>query len=96
MSNVKTVTMDGTTGGVITGLDDWRPNLQLSIAGRATGVVSVKFKSVGSDFFEDSTPATTLDLSVTRTVLFEGYYLAELQFSISAAGDDFIVTALQK
>ncbi len=88
------VTLNGTTGGNI-GVNPTIPNIQIAIAGRTSGIITVTARSHGSDVYEALQPIMTIDLSVERTAVLDGYSLKSLNFSPSVAGDDFKVTISQ-
>jgi len=90
----KPVTLDGTTGGEIAVIAEYHA-IQVVIAGRATGTVTLTAKSLGGDVFEAFQPALTLDLSVERTCVIGGNSLIALNFEIDAGGADFDATITQ-
>ena len=90
----KPVVLDGTTGGDVV-VDPNQKGLQFSIAGRATGIISVTVKGFGSDVFTEFSPVIDLDLSVDRTVKVDGFAASELKFTPDTAGGDFTVTIAQ-
>jgi len=87
-------TVDGTAGGEVPVYYDL-PKTQITVSGRATGTLTITGKSSGSDVFEAFQPALTLDLSVERTALVEGYILQAINIDVSVGGDDFDVTITQ-
>ena len=88
------VTLDGTTGGLVP-INPNSENIQLSVSGRATGTLTFTGKSAGSDVYEAFQPALTLDLSVERTAVIEGYSLESLSVAVSVGGSAFSVTVTQ-
>jgi hypothetical protein len=90
----KLVVIDGTTGGEITVLEEFHV-IQLAIAGRATGLVTVKSRSLGSDVFESFSPELELDLAIERTSVIEGYSIEALRFDVVPVGADYSVTITQ-
>lgn len=89
-----TKTLDGTNGGTVN-INPTLPTIQIAVAGRTTGTLTVTGKSVGSDVYEAFQPALTIDLSTERTAVIDGYALNSLSFAVSAGGDDFDVTVSQ-
>lgn len=90
----KPVTLDGTAGGNVPVSPDL-PSIQVAVADRATGTLTITGKSKGSDIYEAFQPALTLDLSTERTASIDGFSLESLNFAVSVAGDDFTVTVSQ-
>jgi hypothetical protein len=90
----KAIVIDGTTGGDISVLDEYRV-VQIAISGRTTGLVTVTSRALGSDVYESFQPAIELDLAIERTEVIEGFSLESLRFSISPAGADYSVKITQ-
>jgi hypothetical protein len=90
----KAIVIDGTTGGDISVLDEYRV-VQIAISGRTTGLVTVTSRALGSDVFESFSPELELDLAIERTEVIEGFSLESLRFSISPAGADYTVKITQ-
>ena len=90
----KAIVIDGTTGGDIDILDEYRV-VQIAISGRTTGLVTITGRALGSDVDESFQPAIELDLAIERTEVIEGFSLESLRFSISPAGADYTVKVTQ-
>ena len=90
----KTVLIDGTTGGEISLLEEFHVS-QFAVSGRATGLVTVKGKALGSDVFESFSPELQLDLAIERTAVIEGYSIESLRFDVVPTGADYSVTITQ-
>jgi len=90
----KVVVIDGTTGGEITVLKEFHV-IQLAVSGRATGLVTVKAKGLGSDVFESFSPELQLDLAIERTSVIEGYSIEALRFDVLPVGANYSVTITQ-
>lgn len=88
------VKLDGTAGGNV-GVNPTIPTIQVAIAGRSTGIVTVTAKSSGSDVYEALQPALTLDLTTERTAVISEYSLESLNFVPDVGGADFTVTISQ-
>jgi hypothetical protein len=86
-------TLDGTTGGTI----NVRPDLkvsQITIAGRATGTITITGTAKGGDIAE-AVSGGSLDLSSERTLIVDGYAMESFTIVPDSAGDDFTVTISQ-
>ena len=88
------VTVDGTNGGIVPVSPDL-PKIQISVAGRTSGTLTITGKSKGSDVYEAFQPALTINLANERTAVIDGYSLDSLSVAVSAGGSDFDVTVSQ-
>ena len=88
------VTLDGTNGGIVPVNHDL-PKIQISVAGRTSGTLTITGKSKGSDVYEAFQPALTINLANERTAVIDGYSLESLSVAVSAGGSDFDVTISQ-
>jgi len=90
----KAILLDGTTGGTVAVLPDYK-SIQIAIAGRLTGVITVTATTLGAEGPEGFAPAFLIDLSKEYTGKIEGYVIESLTFTPDVAGDDFAVTVSQ-
>ena len=88
-------TLSGTLGGIIKG--DWRyPRTQISIAGRTTGAINVRFKAVGAEDFEEFDPPMAINVGGgLYTAVASHGSIEAIECTPSDAGTDFTVTLVQ-
>ena len=71
----KAILLDGTTGGTVAVLPDYK-SIQIAIAGRLTGVITVTATTLGAEGPEGFAPAFLIDLAKEYTGKIEAMLLS--------------------